>query len=376
MLGFWCRAVFDFISSSPQDLSFRDGDLLTIVSIVSRNWWHAKNAEGKLGYVPSNYLQVLPQYAEATMECESFVEEIKVDAHESSPSALQITFTSRGTDGDSEKVSHNIVKTISNLSQFIRELSRTFPEAGLPLEVPPDSSWGILLRNLHSFNSTKTPTSADSFLQHLVTFSAMNGMVYAWLQPGSPRSSRPRVTSKSVAPLSRDKLGREAILLHDWVGDRANGELANLQVGDHVIIVHEQNDWAYCRSSPESSETGYVPLMYLRKIAKAGEWKESAPPVPPHIKLNKAGKPPPEEDLLSSTPSQYLATTEASSVSFAVRDFTLQTTEAFDELLETGLTVEVTKEGEKGGEVIKVDSGVTMTCTAMKWEPSRGVARR
>ena len=48
MLGFWCRAVFDFISSSPQDLSFRDGDLLTIVSIVSRNWWHAKNAEGKL----------------------------------------------------------------------------------------------------------------------------------------------------------------------------------------------------------------------------------------------------------------------------------------------------------------------------------------
>ena len=82
-----------------------------------------------------------------------------------------------------------------------------------------------------------------------------------------------------------------------------------------MIIVHEQNDWAYCRSSPESTENGYVPLMYLRKIAKAGEWRTSAPPVPPHIKLNKAGKPPPDEELLNETPSTYLATNETSSTS-------------------------------------------------------------
>ncbi|GMH46893.1 hypothetical protein TrRE_jg11457 [Triparma retinervis] len=346
MLGFWCRAVFDFISSSPQDLSFRDGDLLTIVSIVSRNWWHARNASGQLGYVPSNYLQVLPQYAEATMESDVLVKEIRVEGHESSPTALQLTFTSQGEVGQGgggggepmapnkpPEVSHNIVKTVSNLSQFIRELSRTFPEAGLPLEVAPGSEWDILLKTLHAFNSTKTPDAADAFLRHLITFDSMNGMLYAWLQPGgsSPLSPRPRVTSRTVGLVDREKMGREAILLHDWEGDRANGELSNLQVGGHVIIVHEQNDWAYCRSSPESTETGYVPLMYLRKIAKAGEWKETAPPVPPHIKLNNAGKPPPGEDLLSSTPTKYLATQEqpAAVANVPVRDFALQTTEAF-----------------------------------------------
>ena len=99
-------------------------------------------------------------------------------------------------------------------------------------------------------------------------------------------------------------MGREAILLHDWEGDRTKGELSNLHVGGHVKIVHEQNDWADCRSSPESTETP------LRKTSRAGEWKETAPPVSPHIKLNNAGKPPPSEDLLSSTPTQFLATQE------------------------------------------------------------------
>ena len=98
-------------------------------------------------------------------------------------------------------------------------------------------------------------------------------------------------------------MGREAILLHDWEGDRTNGELSNLQVGGHVIV-HEQNNWADCRSSPESTETP------LRKTARAGQWKETAAPVSPHIKLNNAGKTPPEEDLLSSTPNQFLATQE------------------------------------------------------------------
>jgi len=158
MKGFWVRAVYDFISSKTQDLSFRDGDILTITDVVSRNWWHAKNVVGEMGFIPSNFVQVLPQYGEATIECDSFIEEIEVQEHESSASSLQITFKSKDMGGEGQEpstVSHNIVKTVPNLSQFVRELSRTFPEAGLPLEVQEGTEWAQLLGSLHEFNSTK-----------------------------------------------------------------------------------------------------------------------------------------------------------------------------------------------------------------------------
>jgi len=52
----------------------------------------------------------------------------------------------------------------------------------------------------------------------------MNGMLYAWLRPGT-QHARPRVTSRRITEVERQKMGREAIMLHDWEGDRANGEV-------------------------------------------------------------------------------------------------------------------------------------------------------
>jgi len=64
------------------------------------------------------------------------------------------------------------------------------------------------------------------------------------------------------------------------------------------------------------------------------------------------------------------------SSSSLIRSFTLKTTDGFDELIENGLTVEVMKEGGEVAGQVGVGCSVTLTCTALKWEPSRGVARR
>jgi len=52
-------AVFDFTGVSQEDLPFRKGDVLTIEQTSEdENWWLAKNAKGKTGMIPANYVEI------------------------------------------------------------------------------------------------------------------------------------------------------------------------------------------------------------------------------------------------------------------------------------------------------------------------------
>ena len=42
---FWVRACYDFISSEDGDLSFRDGDIMKVEEVSSRNWLIVSRAE-------------------------------------------------------------------------------------------------------------------------------------------------------------------------------------------------------------------------------------------------------------------------------------------------------------------------------------------
>ncbi|GMH61939.1 hypothetical protein TL16_g03372 [Triparma laevis f. inornata] len=323
---------------------------------------------GTRGSIPSNFVQVLPQYGAATITCSSHIYSMEVTPHSSSGAALNVRFTKEGGD----KESQDLVKTIAQVSQFIRELSRTFPEAGLPLDVSVGSDWHSLLLSIHSFNENKNSKTASILLNALVAFETLNGMTYAWLVPSA--ADKPKVTPASrIISVNRSALGTEAIVLHDWEGNHANGELCGLKVGDHVIVVHEQNDWVYCRRSPESEESGYVPLMYLRKItSRDSDWQSSPPPLPPHLKITRSNSMP-EDDLsgFQQTAKDYIATKSGSvsgQGSGENTDFALQTVTAFDELINTGLTVEVTKEGESSP--IVVGDFVSLMIDAQKWIPS------
>ena len=48
---------YDYDSRTNDDLGFKKGDLLYIVSTDEGDWWFAQSmATGKEGYVPSNYV--------------------------------------------------------------------------------------------------------------------------------------------------------------------------------------------------------------------------------------------------------------------------------------------------------------------------------
>mmetsp|Transcript_2766 Transcript_2766/g.2696 ORF Transcript_2766/g.2696 Transcript_2766/m.2696 type:complete len:503 (-) Transcript_2766:53-1561(-) len=50
------RALYDLISYEPDELSFRKGDIITVIESVYRDWWRGSLANGKTGIFPLNYV--------------------------------------------------------------------------------------------------------------------------------------------------------------------------------------------------------------------------------------------------------------------------------------------------------------------------------
>ena len=77
----FCRALFDFIPENPQiELELRKGDLVAIMakedpSGKPSEWWRVRTRDGRSGYVPSTYVEVIPRRIEPVPE-EPEVDEI------------------------------------------------------------------------------------------------------------------------------------------------------------------------------------------------------------------------------------------------------------------------------------------------------------
>jgi outer membrane murein-binding lipoprotein Lpp len=56
-------ALFDYIATSPEELTFIKGECLTIIQRCedSIGWWKAENAQGSIGFVPSTFLGLYPR---------------------------------------------------------------------------------------------------------------------------------------------------------------------------------------------------------------------------------------------------------------------------------------------------------------------------
>ncbi|KAF8137859.1 hypothetical protein K438DRAFT_1881273 [Mycena galopus ATCC 62051] len=57
------KTRFAYIPSpdSPNDISFREGEILDIVGRVDNWWWQAKKADGTIGFARSNFVDIIPQ---------------------------------------------------------------------------------------------------------------------------------------------------------------------------------------------------------------------------------------------------------------------------------------------------------------------------
>ena len=59
-------AIYDYVSCTETDLSFKQSDQLCVIDTEDKDWWFARSMEsGKEGFVPSNYLTevIYPIYA-------------------------------------------------------------------------------------------------------------------------------------------------------------------------------------------------------------------------------------------------------------------------------------------------------------------------
>lgn len=68
----FCKALYEFKSDQPGDLSFQVGELIAILSKVDSltnqpsDWWTGRNQHGAIGIFPQNYVQVIPRIEESS----------------------------------------------------------------------------------------------------------------------------------------------------------------------------------------------------------------------------------------------------------------------------------------------------------------------
>ncbi|KAL5485698.1 hypothetical protein ACEPAI_6739 [Sanghuangporus weigelae] len=67
------KALWDYNAdgSDPNDLSFRSGDIIEIVSETNADWWTGRLPNGRQGLFPSNYVEKLPQPPSSPMRSAS-----------------------------------------------------------------------------------------------------------------------------------------------------------------------------------------------------------------------------------------------------------------------------------------------------------------
>ena len=53
----YAQANFDYRAAIPEEVSFRQGDVLLVVKMLEDGWWEAEvYGEGRMGLTPSNFL--------------------------------------------------------------------------------------------------------------------------------------------------------------------------------------------------------------------------------------------------------------------------------------------------------------------------------
>ncbi|CCG83999.1 protein of unknown function [Taphrina deformans PYCC 5710] len=92
----FCRALYDFIPQDVQmELALKKGDLVAILSKTDpmgnpSQWWRGRLRDGKIGYLPSNYVELIPRKE----QLQKSIESAKVSDVKLSPEEFQRNFAS------------------------------------------------------------------------------------------------------------------------------------------------------------------------------------------------------------------------------------------------------------------------------------------
>lgn len=76
------RALYDLISYEPDELSFRKGDVITVIESVYRDWWRGFLPNGTIGIFPLNYVTPIVRKSPEELRKEEAIER-RILEHES-----------------------------------------------------------------------------------------------------------------------------------------------------------------------------------------------------------------------------------------------------------------------------------------------------
>ena len=59
------QALYEFTPQDPNvELALKKGDIVAILQKLDGGWWRARKRDGTMGFVPGNYLDIIPRREE------------------------------------------------------------------------------------------------------------------------------------------------------------------------------------------------------------------------------------------------------------------------------------------------------------------------
>ena len=403
---------YNFDAANEHELSFVKGERLEIISRETQNWWKARNAKGKSGMVPSNYVEVLEQQRRMSNARSSRrlslsagglfdTAELIAKVEQLAAEELRASIEPRGV-----KDRKWIEKSVGEFGAFDKQLRLVADDDGSwALSSVPALSEGAVAKAL----KTGDARALEKWLQALVETPSLRALAIAFVSGG-------RVTGdaelkkvdeedeeKTLAEDDEEDQGKEEAPPHKllaatalWefipsseselgldegdVVEIAVSETANLDDPEAVIKAEATDGWLLGRCE-RTRDVGYFPALYV-KPKPPDETKRRPSKTPPPAAEKKEKRPQPAaSSSLPTTTNPPPSRAAASSSSRASRPASMRSLAAFDALTSKGVAVEPVEESPfsteapaKGSQPAQDGDVVRFCCTASSWDGGAGLS--
>ncbi|QRG40410.1 hypothetical protein FDK38_004880 [Candidozyma auris] len=127
------RALYDLISYEPDELSFKKGDIITVIESVYRDWWRGTMSNGKQGIFPLNYVTPLVRKSPEESAREAAIEERMLKTEQTKIEELLALLSSKSSLVNEDRVTelfNEVLPVKSSLAKAIEKYSLRKDELG------------------------------------------------------------------------------------------------------------------------------------------------------------------------------------------------------------------------------------------------------
>lgn len=188
-------ALYDLISYEPDELSFKKGDIITVIESVYRDWWKGLLPSGRVGIFPLNYVTPVitksPEEIAREITMEKYVQDIELKKVEKLLALLSIN-PDEVPEDEVTQLYNEIIPLRSSLAKFIDkystrkdELRLLHDEVNSETKVYNDYIDRIVVQKSHAQHIGSLPYPTSSVRTNEWDDQAQNTGVYLEQQPTS-----------------------------------------------------------------------------------------------------------------------------------------------------------------------------------------------